>query len=392
MTDPLPNPARLDDDLPYADLAAAAAEQLPFARERLRTYVLAESPSGDAAALAACADLILRGHREVGGRTERVPGPAGDHLVTRWGPDDGEHLMLLGHYDTVWPVGQLARMPYADDGTRISGPGTYDMKGGLVVIEAALRTLAALDIPLARQVRAVVVADEEVGSPDGGRVVREHLVGARAVLGFEPPHRRGILKTGRMGSTRVRLDVTGREAHAALDPTRGVSAIDELLDQLAAIRALVPDDGTTLLNIGRIAGGTRTNVVAGHAEAELGLRFTDLDVERAVLAKIRALAPVRQDATVSVQLLSNRPAWTAPDPNPLLDSVVAIAERLGQRLGGRPATGAGDTNFTGAAGVPTLDGFGPDGAGAHAVHESILVSSLVDRTALLAAILASPTL
>src|SRR5690606_27168534 len=98
-------------------------------------------------------DLILRGHREVGGRTERVPGPAGDHLVTRWGPDDGEHLMLLGHYDTVWPVGQLARMPYADDGTRISGPGTYDMKGGLVVIEAALRTLAALDIPLARQVR-----------------------------------------------------------------------------------------------------------------------------------------------------------------------------------------------------------------------------------------------
>jgi glutamate carboxypeptidase len=380
------------DDLPYPDLVTAAAEQLPFARERLRTYALAESPSGDTAALAACADLIVRGHREIGGRTERVPGPTGDHLVTTWGPTGGDHLMLLGHYDTVWPVGQLAQMPYTDDGTRISGPGTYDMKGGLVVVEAALRALASLDIPLARQVRAVVVADEEVGSPDGGRVVREHLAGARAVLGFEPPHRRGILKTGRMGSTRVRLDVTGREAHAALDPTRGVSAIDELLDQLAAIRALVPDDGTTLLNIGRIAGGTRTNVVAGRAEAEIGLRFTDLDVERAVLSKIRALAPVRPDATVSVQLLSNRPAWTAPDPNPLLDTVLELAARLGQQLGGRPATGAGDTNFTGAAGVPTLDGFGPDGAGAHAAHESILVSSLVDRIALLATILASPAL
>lgn len=353
-------------------------------------------------------DLVVAGHAETGGRTERIGGPSGDHLVTTWDPHPGAeastrtaaatatadspgHLMLLGHYNTVWPVGRLAEMPYVDDGDgdRIAGPGTYDMKGGLVVIESALRTLATLGIPLAREVRAVVVADEEVGSPDGARVVEQHLAGARAVLGFEPPHPGGGLKTGRMGSTRLRITVTGREAHAALDPDKGVSAVDELLDQLAVLRAAIPHDGTTLVNIGRIAGGTRTNVVAGRAEAEIGLRFTNLDTERGVLGELRALTPIRPRAEVSVELLSNRPAWSAPEPNSLLASVVRLGERLGQPIDGGPATGAGDTNVTGAAGVPTLDGLGPVGEGAHAANEAIVTSSLTTRTALLASILAS---
>ncbi len=280
-------------------------------------------------------------------------------------------------------------MPYVEDGDHIAGPGTYDMKGGLVVIEAALRALASLEIPLAREVRAVVVADEEIGSPDGRRVVEDQLQGAVAVLGFEPPHPGGALKTGRMGSTRVRIGVTGREAHAALDPDKGVSAVDELLDQLQAVRSAVPQDGTAMLNLGRIAGGTRTNVVAGHAEAEIGLRFTNLDTEHAVLRRLRDLTPRRSGAELAVDVLSNRPAWAAPATSPLLDRVVALGARLGQRIEGRPATGAGDTNITGSAGVPTLDGLGPVGRGAHAADESIVASSLVERTALLAALLAS---
>lgn len=374
------------------ELTSAAGELLDFMRDRLRSYADAESPSGSADALAACADLIVAGHTEIGGRVERVPGPAGDHLVTTWGPDDGPHLLLIGHYDTVWPVGQLASMPYVDDGERIAGPGVFDMKGGLVVIEAALRVLAGLGRSPVRQVRLVVIADEEIGSPDGRRVVEQHAVGAVAALGFESPHPRGVLKTGRRGSTRVRLTVTGREAHAAIDPGKGVSAIDELLDQLVAVRSVVPDDGSTLLNIGRIEGGSRSNVVAGRAVAELGMRFTNGDVERVVLDKVLGMRPVRVGAEIDVELLSNRPAWAEPTPNPLLDKVIAAGERVGQTISGRTAPGAGDTNLTGAAGVPTLDGFGPLGRGAHSIEESIIVRSLVDRTALLAALLLDETL
>jgi glutamate carboxypeptidase len=374
------------------DLTRLAGEQLDFMRERLRSYARAESPSGDPTALAACADLIVAGHAEIGGKVEREPGPAGDHLVTTWGPPDGQYLLLIGHYDTVWPVGQLASMPYVDDGDRIAGPGVFDMKGGLVVIEAAFRVLGRLGLAPARQVRAVVIADEEIGSPDGRRVVEQHTGGAVAAFGFESPHPRGVLKTGRRGSTRVRLTVTGREAHAAIDPGKGISAIDELLDQLAAVRDAIPDDGSTLLNVGRIEGGTRSNVVAGRALAELGMRFTDGDVERSVLDRVRGLTPIRNGAEVAVELLSNRPAWAAPDPNPLLDKVVAAGARLGQEISGRTAPGAGDTNLTGAAGVPTLDGFGPLGRGAHAAEESIVVGSLVDRTALLAALLLETSL
>jgi glutamate carboxypeptidase len=372
--------------LPFAEIAKTAADQLDFARAQLRAYARAESPTRELDALAACAELVQAGHAATGGRTRRVPSANGDHLVTTWGPDVGDHLLLIGHYDTVWPIG---RLPYVEDGDTIAGPGVYDMKSGLVVIEAALKTLAALGIPLARQTRLVVVADEEIGSPTGRAVVEEELAGAVAVLGFESPHPGGVLKSGRRGSTRVRLTVDGREAHAALDPDKGVSAIDELVDQLVAVRQLIPDDGTTLANVGTIAGGGRANVIAGTAAAELGLRFPTLEAEQRVLTALEALQPVRAGANVTVERLSHRPAWSPPEPNDLLERVIAIGAHLGQELGGKPAAGAGDTNLTGAAGVPTLDGFGPHGQGAHAPDESIVFSTMTDRIALTAALLAS---
>lgn len=361
-----------------------------FGRERLKSYALAESPTGDVAALDACARLIEAGHAEAGGVTRRVPGPAGDHLVTTWGPTGGPYVVLLGHYDTVWPVGRLAQMPYTDDGTRITGPGTYDMKAGLVAVEMAMRALAAAGVRPAIGVRAVVVADEEVGSPDGRSVVEREVAGATAVLGLEPPHPGGVLKTGRKGSTRVKLRVTGREAHAALDPEKGVHAIEELIDQLAATRAAVPGDGSAMYNLGRIEGGTRANVIAGEAWAEIGLRFATPEAEAAVLGAITSPRPVRDGAEVHAEILSSRPAWAPPESNPLLDAVAAAGRTVGQTITGRPASGAGDTNYTGALGVPTLDGFGPDGQGAHAAGEGILVSSLTERATLLAAVLTTP--
>ncbi|GAB2830864.1 M20 family metallopeptidase [Actinoallomurus bryophytorum] len=375
----------MDTDLTAA-LADATTGLLPFGRDRLRSYAFAESPSGDAAALGRCAALIEAGHREVGGHVTRED----DHLVTVFGPGDGRHLLLVGHYDTVWPVGRLASMPYTDDGTTITGPGTYDMKAGLVAVEMALRALAALDVPLARQVRLVTVADEEVGSPAGRTVIERALDGAVAVLGLESPHPDGALKTARRGSTRILLTVRGREAHAALDPGKGVSAIDELFDQVTAARAAVPDDGTTLFNVGRIAGGSRANVIAGEASAEIGLRFASAEAERQVLSALTGAEPRRPGAVVEVTVLSSRPTWPERADDPLLDEVARVGAAFGQRITGRPAAGAGDTNLPGSLGLPTLDGFGPRGRGAHAADEAVDVTSLAERAALLAGIMTTP--
>ncbi|MCO5999756.1 M20/M25/M40 family metallo-hydrolase [Actinoallomurus rhizosphaericola] len=369
-----------------AALTGATARLLGFGRARLREYALAESPSGDAAALARCAALIEAGHREAGGTVARE----GEHLVSRFGPEDGPHLLLVGHYDTVWPVGRLDTMPYTDDGTTITGPGTYDMKGGLVAVEMALRALREAGTAPARQVRLVVVADEEVGSPTGGAVVERHLDGAVAVLGLESPHPDGALKNARRGSVRLRLGVRGREAHAALDPGKGVSAVDELIDQLAVARGVVPADGSTLFNIGRIEGGRRANVVAGEASAEIGLRFASAEAERTVLDALAALEPVRAGAAVEATVLSARPTWPERPGDPLLDHVAGVGRLLGLRIIGRPAAGAGDTNLPGSRGLPTLDGFGPPGRGAHAADEAIRVSGLAERAALLAGIMAFP--
>src|SRR3569833_2248666 len=200
-------------------LAAAASDLLPFGRDRQRSYVLAESPSGVVVVFARCAALIEAGHREAGGRVSRENG----HLVTDFGPAEGPHLLLVGHYDTVWPVGRLAAMPYTDDGVTIAGPGTLDMKSGLVAVETAIRALAAVGVAPSRRVCLVTVADEEVGSPTGRAVVERRLDGAVAVLGLESPHPDGALKSARRGSARVLLSVRGREAHAALAPGTGVS-------------------------------------------------------------------------------------------------------------------------------------------------------------------------
>ncbi|MFC6879546.1 MULTISPECIES: M20/M25/M40 family metallo-hydrolase [Actinomadura] len=373
-----------------ARIAEAAAAQLGYGRARLREYALAESPSGDADALARCAALVEAGQTAAGGRVRRVPSPAGDHLVASWGPDGPGHLLVVGHYDTVWPVGRLAGMPYTDDGTTVTGPGVLDMKSGLVALEMALRALASAGIALPAPVRAVVVADEEVGSPTGRAVVEAELDGALAVVGLESPHPDGALKSARRGSTRVALRVRGREAHAALDPDRGVSAIDELLDQLAAVRAAVPDDGTTMFNIGRVQGGSRANVIAGEAWAELGLRFTDPDAERRMLGVLRDARPFRAGASVEAEILTSRPTWPDDPANPLLAHLAALGAALGQTVEGRPAAGAGDANLPGSLGLPTLDGLGPRGRGAHAPDERIVLEALPARAALLAALLANP--
>ena len=360
--------------------------------DRLREYVGDETPTGDAQALNAFADRLVQRYGEVGGTARRVPMPTGDHVVADFpgrGPRTGEApLLFLGHHDTVWPHGQLRdAMPWREQDGLIYGPGVFDMKGGLVVLETALEQVVDLDH---RPVRVVVVADEEIGSPSARDLVTAESAGVFAVFGLEPPHPNGNLKTSRWGSTRVRIEVTGREAHAALDPDSGVSAIEELVDQLILVRAVVSRYPDVLCNVGTITGGGRTNVVPGSAAADIGLRFVDPETEQAVLDAVTGFGPVRTGAKLQVRVMSNRPAWQpSPGTERLLEQVIAAGRSVGQEVGGAPASGAADTNLTGWLGIPTLDGLGPVGQGAHAVHEQVVAASLAERAALVAAIITS---
>lgn len=362
--------------------------------ERLETYVRHETPTGDPVRLNAFADLLADRHHELGAQVRRVSAATGDHLVADHpgAGDPAAHapILLLGHHDTVWPAGHLdSAMPWRVDDGVAYGPGVYDMKSGLVVIETALALLGARAAPHP-PVRVLVVADEEVGSPTSSGLVAECVAGATAALGFESPHPDGALKVGRRGSSRVRISVRGRAAHAALDPQAGVSAVDELVDQLLAVRSIVAAaPGEVLCNVGTVQGGGKTNVVPAEAWADIGLRFLDAESEDAVLGGLRALRPMRDGADVRAEILSRRPTWSPHEADQrLVDVFAAVGAQLDQDVSGHPAAGAADTNTTGSLGVPTVDGLGPLGAGAHALHEQVVISSLPRRAELVAAVLA----
>lgn len=356
----------------------------------LRQLVEIESPTFDAQASARIAELLEARFAQIGADVRLVASDAGTNLLAELpGEHEDSPLLLVGHTDTVWPVGTIeSNVPWAEDGTRIAGPGVYDMKSGIVVM---LTALARLRTEARRAVRVVLTCDEEVGSPTTQPLLRQLCAGASGVLGFESPHPDGALKMGRRGSSRVRLAVSGRSAHAGLDPELGVSAVDELVDQLIRVReitAAADPDSPVLCNVGMIRGGARTNVVPDRAVADIGLRFADPECERRVLDELRRLSPRRDGAAVDFELLSHRPTWRATvQDRALLATVAAAAGRVGQRVVGRPANGAGDTNLLGSLGIPTLDGFGPRGGGAHAESEHILVASLFERIELLGSVL-----
>ena len=380
------------------DLGAALRDATLAAADddlaRLITYARLETPTGDRDAIDAFAEVVAADVAALGATAHRLPLPHGDALLVEH-PGAGNRTdlrpaLVLGHLDTVHPVGSLGgSVPLHTEGDLLHGPGVYDMKGGLVVVLAAWAALAATGAP-ARPVRLLLTPDEEIGSPSSGHLVTAEAGLVAYALGLEPPHRDGALKTSRRGSTRWQLQVTGRASHAALDPEAGLNAIDELVDQLLVLRAVAAEHPDVLVNVGTVSGGGRTNVVPDAAEAQVGLRFVDSTTERAVLDRLAALEPVRDGAVVTPRVVSRRPAWgpsTATER--LLTAVAEAGHAVGQDVVGRPAAGAADTNLSGAAGIPSLDGFGPVGGGAHAAHEHVLIASLPQRAALLASTLAT---
>ncbi len=360
---------------------------------RLGELVELESPSGDVAKLDALRDNLGNKWESLGLNVRTESGIAGDHLVASsvlTSSTPGGHLLFVAHYDTVWSFGELARQPFVIDGDRASGPGVFDMKASLVAFEIAQLILGETGATPTRDYRLVCIADEEVSSVDGRRVVLEQAEGAFAVLGLEPPHPDGGFKNGRRGVARVLLKVSGREAHSGLDAAKGVSAIDELVDQLIAMRHALPTADDAGCNVGRITGGTRANVIAGEAQAEIGFRFTTHATERALLNAVESLAPLREGATIERRVVAHRPAWEPSTDTSLVEHVLATSAALGDVTNARPANGAGDTNFTGSIGIPTLDGLGPRGTGAHARGERVDLDSMLRRAELYAALVCAP--
>jgi len=375
----------------------------------LEDYVLRETPTGASAAITAFTDALATRYAGLGGTVVLHPVPGGAHVVADF-PGRGSGagaapVLLVGHSDTVWPVGTLAGdVPWTSDGTRITGPGVYDMKSGLVVMEEALELLRArADAGFGDHVpvRIIVTADEEIGSPTSGELLLAAAVGCSAAIGFESTHPNGDLKVGRLGSTRLALAVSGVPAHAALDPEKGVSATEEIVDQLLRVRDIAARATTragerpgarVLYNLGSITAPGLANVVADGAAAVLGFRFSDREIEDEVLDEIEALVPIRPRAQLSVTRLSYRPAWKPRDADQALSAFISDCDaRLGAGapLGAAPAAGAADTNLLGASALGVVDGFGPRGGGAHARSEHIIVDSLWERIGLLTAVLSA---
>ena len=356
----------------------------------LQTLVEHESPTRDKERLDLLADAIADRWTDLGGVVERVENPeGGDHLVGRFfRAKPGRPALVVGHFDTVWPVGTIARLPFRRDGDRLYGPGVYDMKASLILCAAALEAMAALGLSPGRPVTLLFTSDEELGSRTSRGLIEALAVESAHALVLEPPLADGSLKTARKGVGRFGLTVEGKAAHAGVAPEQGASAVVELARQILAIQALNDPAAGTTVNVGLIAGGTTPNVVPAHASAEIDARAVTIagaqDLERA-MARLAAVTP---GTRVTVTGGFNRPPLErSPAVVDLFEKARRLAEPLGLALTEGSTGGGSDGNFTAAVGAPTLDGLGTLGGGAHADDEHIRVDTLADRAALLAALL-----
>lgn len=350
-----------------------------------------ESPTTDPAAVDRCGERLAEHLREMGGVVERIPSPAsGAHLRAVFGSrSPARRVLLLGHFDTVWPVGQLERMPLREEGGRLYGPGVFDMKAGIAIGMLAVRALAAAGRLSGLGVVMLWTADEERGSRSSRGLVEEQARRSDAVFVLEPALPEGAVKTGRKGCGEFELRVRGVAAHAGIDPARGASAIDELAAQIGAVGALRDPARGVTLNVGVVEGGGRPNVVAEHARAVIDARAATREDARRVERGMRALRPVLKGTSLDVSGGFARPPFErTPAVARLYEIARAVAAEMGRSLGEGTTGGGSDGNFTGALGVPTLDGLGAVGGGAHALDEHVVLAELTPRAALVAGLIA----
>lgn len=355
--------------------------------EFIEALVAIESPSHDPAAVNRCGAELAARLEAIGGTLTRIPSAAaGDHLRATFG-SGSRQVLLLGHFDTVWPLGQLSKMPLRREGGRLYGPGVFDMKAGIGLAALATRAVLARDNSAAKIVM-LWTTDEEIGSGTSRALIEAEATKSEAVLVFEPSLPGGALKTSRKGVGEFQMLVRGVSAHAGLEPGKGVSAVRELARQIIAIDDLQDPSSGVTLTVGIVAGGTRANVVPAEARATIDARAITTADARRVEQAMRALRPHLPGAHVEVTGGFDRPPLErSPSVVKLFELAQAVAADIGITLEEGSAGGGSDGNLTAALGVPTLDGLGAIGDGAHALHEHVVIDALTPRAALIAGLL-----
>jgi len=360
----------------------------------LRRFVRIESPSTDKSAVDRFGRLVAAEWRRRGARVRVLhQRRRGDHLRAELFLGRGRprgQILVLGHLDTVYDVGTLARMPCRIARRRLWGPGAFDMKGGLVIALYAIDVLRRARLQPSRQLVFLWTSDEEIGSESSRAIIEKEARRSEAVLVLEPangPH--GHLKTGRKGVGELEILVHGRAAHAGLNPRDGVNAVHELSLQIARLmRFNHPRRGITV-NADVIEGGTRTNVIAERASARVDLRVSRKADIRPLERAFRSLRPILKGARLEVRGGIGRPPLEPRMARTLFQRAKSLAHQMGMELKDSVVGGGSDGNFTAALGVPTLDGLGAVGEGAHTSHENVVIRALPERAALLAGLIST---
>jgi glutamate carboxypeptidase len=349
----------------------------------LRTLIECESPSSDHDLVARSADVVARmGEALLGVAPERLVVDGVAHL--RWAFGPSTRVLLVAHHDTVWPLGSLADHPFTVQDGILRGPGCFDMKTGLVM---ALHALARLEDRSG--VVLLVTGDEELGSPASRALIESAAEGAQAALVLEASGDGGALKVARKGVSNYVLHVTGRAAHAGLEPHKGANAAVELAQQVLAIAGLGDADAGTTVVPTVLSAGTTTNTVPASGSVAVDVRAWSAAEQRRVDEAMHALTARVRGTRLTVTGGVNRPPLEESSASALFDRAQTVASRLGlPALTATAVGGASDGNFTAGVGVPTLDGLGAVGGGAHADDEHVVVSEIAPRTALLAALVA----
>ncbi len=372
------------------DLLTFCEAEQSWLRSTIETLVGIESPTTDKQAVDTCGREVARVMREMGGEVEVMPqAVAGDHVRGVFG-EGSQRILLLGHFDTVWDLGQIERMPIVERSGRLFGPGIFDMKGGLSIALQAIRALTSIGWPADLEVTCLWTSDEETGSDTSRELIEEQALRSRAVFVFEPALTGGALKTARKGVGHFDIRVRGVSAHAGIDPGSGASAVHALARLITSLEALNDHANGTSVNVGVIRGGSRSNVVAEEAFAEVDVRVARLEDAPRLDDALRTLRSADARIDVSVAGAIDRPPFERTEAvAALFAQARAVALELGVDLEEGATGGASDGNFTGALGVPTLDGLGAVGGGAHALDEHLELAVLPVRAALAAGLIRS---
>jgi glutamate carboxypeptidase len=381
------------DSLPKS-LFSILKTRLPAMLDLLRELVLMESPSLEKAAADRCCGFLADQWLLRGGIVHVLKQKhRGDHLRVIWpvtASRPPRQLLVLGHYDTVYRVGTLTNMPYRVSGGKVYGPGAFDMKAGIVQALFAFEALQQLNLPVVQNIVFLWTSDEEIGSESSRQIIEAEARRSDAVFVMEPSlGPRGLLKTSRKGVGEAELIVHGRSSHAGLEPERGINAIHELSAQISRIEKWNNLRRGLTINADIVEGGTRTNVIAERAKATLDLRAWRTSDMHALEKRLYSLKPVHRGAKLEITGGFDRPPLERKHSAALFARAKSLAKQFGLSLGEAAAGGGSDGNFTAALGVPTLDGLGAIGDGAHSPHEHILAKAMPQRAALLAALLAT---